>query len=68
MYFTRGASILIQNINLLELVNDGEIQLKFCRSEEQLADIFTNPLGKDVFEHLRQNLEIVNGKIINHRN
>ena len=32
-----------------ELVNNKEICLEFCRFEDQLADIFTKPLAKDIF-------------------
>ena len=32
-----------------ELVNNKEICLEFCRSEDQLADIFTKPLARDTF-------------------
>ena len=42
-----------------ELVNNGEIYLKFCKSKDQLADIFTKPLAKDVFEYHRENLGVV---------
>ena len=43
-----------------ELVKGGDISLKFCGSKEQLADIFTKPLGRDVFQFQHQNLGIVN--------
>jgi hypothetical protein len=36
---------------ILELVNNGDIYLEFCRCKEQLVDIFTKPLAKNVFEH-----------------
>ena len=42
-----------------ELVNNGDICLKFWRSKEQLADIFTKPLAKNVFEHLRGSIGII---------
>jgi hypothetical protein len=32
-----------------ELVNNGDIVLQLCGSRDQLADIFTKPLGKLVF-------------------
>lgn len=35
-----------------ELVNNKEICLEFCRSEDQFADIFTKPLARDTFEYL----------------
>jgi len=34
-----------------ELVKEGEISLLFCGSKEQLADMFTKPLGKLSFEY-----------------
>jgi hypothetical protein len=43
-----------------ELVNNGEIYLEFCKSKDQLADIFTKPLARDVFEFHRHNLGVVN--------
>ena len=42
-----------------ELANNGEIYIKFCKSKDQLVDIFTKPLAKDVFEYHRQNLGVV---------
>jgi hypothetical protein len=32
-----------------EIVNNGDITLQFCGSRDQLADIFTKPLGKSIF-------------------
>ena len=37
-----------------ELVNNGEIVLQHCRTEEQFADILTKPLGQKSFEYLRK--------------
>jgi hypothetical protein len=42
-----------------ELVNNGDIVLQFCGSRDQLADIFTKPLGKSVFDFQRQHLGII---------
>ena len=39
-----------------ELVNNKEIFLEFCISEDQLIDIFTKPLARDTFEYLRSDL------------
>ena len=33
-----------------KLVNNGDIALQFCGSRDHLADIFTKPLGKSVFD------------------
>jgi hypothetical protein len=32
---------------------EGELELHYCTSEEQLADLFTKPLAKNMFEDLR---------------
>lgn len=43
---------------LRELVNNGEISLEHCGSQEQIADILTKPLRREVFENLRSKLGI----------
>ena len=37
-----------------ELINNGEIYIEFSKSENQFADIFTKPLAKEIFKHLRK--------------
>ena len=37
-----------------ELLMNGEISLQFCKSQDQLADIFTKSLARDSFEFLKQ--------------
>ena len=41
-----------------EALQEGVIDVKFCRSEEQLANIFTKALPKDIFKQLRLNLGV----------
>ncbi|CAL8115627.1 unnamed protein product [Prunus armeniaca] len=41
-----------------EALQEGVIELKFCRSEEQLVDIFTKALSKDKFNQLRLKLGV----------
>ncbi|KAI5317780.1 hypothetical protein L3X38_037487 [Prunus dulcis] len=41
-----------------EALQDGVIDMRFCRSEEQLADIFTKALPKDRFNYLRLKLGV----------
>ncbi|KAI5333988.1 hypothetical protein L3X38_024121 [Prunus dulcis] len=41
-----------------EALQEGVINMQFCRSEEQLADIFTKALPKDRFKHLRLKLGV----------
>ncbi|TXG61147.1 hypothetical protein EZV62_012510 [Acer yangbiense] len=49
---------------LVPIEASGEIQLKFCSSKEQLADIFTKALPRDKFQFLRDMLGVT-GKHIN---
>ena len=39
-----------------ELVSNGEVHLKPCKTIDQLADIFTKPLAVDLFEFHKINL------------
>ena len=39
---------------ICELVNNGEIVLQHCRTEDQRADILTKPLGKKSFDHFKK--------------
>ena len=48
-----------------ELVNNGDIALQLCGSQDQLADIFTKPLGKSVFDFQRQHLGIISIDVCN---
>ncbi|CAM8958294.1 unnamed protein product [Rhodiola kirilowii] len=41
-----------------ELVKDGEIELEFCKTDEQVADIFTKDLSSDKFELFRYMLGV----------
>ena len=37
-----------------EFVNNGEVVLQHCKTEEQYADILTKPLGQKSFNYLRK--------------
>jgi hypothetical protein len=41
-----------------EALQEGVINVKFCKSEEQLTDIFTKALPKDRFKQLRLKLGV----------
>jgi len=45
---------------LKDLVNDGIVKLKFCSSEEQIADIMTKPLKLEKFVKFRRMLGVIN--------
>ena len=40
-------------------MENGDIKMKVCKSEQQLADIFTKSLGIGNFVHLRESLGVV---------
>lgn len=43
---------------LRDLVEKNKIELKFCKTEDQVANILTKPLKVDAFEKLRNMLGI----------
>ena len=44
---------------LREQAASKNIKLEYISTEEQVADIFTKPLNREVFEHLRQMLGVI---------
>ncbi|XP_022932931.1 uncharacterized protein LOC111439548 [Cucurbita moschata] len=41
---------------MFDLCKEGIIELNFCRSDEQIADLFTKPLKQPLFEKLRRKM------------
>ena len=39
---------------IYELVMNGEMDLQFCKSQDQLENIFTKPLAQDNFQFLKK--------------
>ena len=54
----RSKHIDIRYHFLRDLSNDGVVELKYCSSQEQIADIMTKPLKLDAFVKLRKQLRI----------
>ena len=52
----RTKHIDIRHYYIRELIKSGEIKLKWLPTCEQLADIFTKPLGGKIFTTLRDKL------------
>ena len=48
---------------LREQVANKNIKLEHVSTQEQVADVFTKPLSKDVFEYLRKILGVVSSPI-----
>ena len=59
MFHGRSKHINIKFHYIRELVKNQEIELEFCRSENQVADIFTKPLKTNVFEKLKMMLGVI---------
>ena len=43
---------------LREMQQNGEVALVYCKSEDQLANLFTKPLPVNKFEFLRQKIGV----------
>ena len=50
----RSKHIDVRYYFLRDLNNEGTVELQYCRSEDQLADIFTKPLKSLPFQKLRR--------------
>ena len=44
---------------LREQVSQKTVKLEYIDTKEQIADIFTKPLPKEDFEHLRQKMGVI---------
>ncbi|KAL0317673.1 UNVERIFIED_CONTAM: Retrovirus-related Pol polyprotein from transposon TNT 1-94 [Sesamum angustifolium] len=55
---SRTKHIDIKYHSLREATTRGEIELKYCSTEEQLADIFTKALPRNKFEELRMKIGV----------
>ena len=45
-----------------DALQNGEIDLMYCKTEEQVADILTKALAKDRFEYLRKKLGVISAQ------
>lgn len=55
----RTKHIAIKYHFIRDAVEQGEIQLEYCKTQEQLADIFTKALPKEKFCYLRERIGVV---------
>ena len=56
---SKAKHIPIKYHYLREQATRKNIKLEYISTEEQVADIFTKPLNREVFEHLRQMLGVI---------
>ena len=59
VFHGRSTHIEIRYHFIRKLVENGDIKMEFCKSEQQLADIFTKLLGIGTFVRLRECLGVV---------
>ena len=59
LYHARTKHIELQHHFIREKIESKEIELIYCNTSENVADIFTKPVGKIHFEILRQKLGVV---------
>nr|DAD46300.1 TPA_asm: hypothetical protein HUJ06_004530 [Nelumbo nucifera] len=57
-YHSRTKHIALKHHFIRDAIEDGEIELIYCRTQEQLADIFVTPLAREKFEELREALGV----------
>jgi len=60
MQHSRTKHIEICHHFIRDYVNNDNFEIQFVISEKQLVNLFTKSLGKDRFNHLRTELEIIN--------
>jgi hypothetical protein len=58
VYHSRTRHIAIKHYFIKEAIEEGKVELKFCRTKEQVANIFTKALPKDKFQQLREALGV----------
>jgi len=56
---SRTKHIVIRYHFLKEKVAEGAVKLEFMPMKEQVANIFTKPMSKEVFEYLHKKLGVV---------
>ncbi|CAL5391936.1 unnamed protein product [Camellia sinensis] len=58
VYHSHTKHIAIKHHFIRKAVEDDEIQIKYCKTEDQVADIFTKALPRDKFEFFREMLGV----------
>ncbi|XP_072071940.1 secreted RxLR effector protein 161-like [Arachis hypogaea] len=60
VFHGRSKHIDIRVHKIRELVNEKEVVIEYCPTEEQVADIFTKPLKTELFYKLKKMLGMIN--------
>ena len=59
IFYGKSKHINIKFYHIREFVKNEEIELEFCRLEDQVVDIFTKSLKTDVFEKLNMMFGVI---------
>ncbi|CAL9006506.1 unnamed protein product, partial [Prunus brigantina] len=54
MFHSKSKHIKIKFHFIRELIKDKEVEVLYCKSQDQLADLFTKPLKKDLLIKMRK--------------
>lgn len=58
VFHSKIKHIAIKHQFIRNVIEEGQVKLEYCKSEEQLADIFTKALPRDRFQRLREALGV----------
>lgn len=58
IYHSRTMHIAIKHHFIREAIENYEIQVKYCKTEDHLVDIYTKALPKDKFQFRREMLGV----------
>jgi len=58
VYHIRTLHIPIKHHFIQDVIEDGEVELKFCNSQYQVADIFIMAIPTDKFNYFPKNLGV----------
>jgi len=61
---SRTKHIEIRHHFIRDHVNNGDCEIQFVSTENQLADLFTKPLNNEIFNFLRNELGIIDFKFV----
>jgi hypothetical protein len=59
MFHDKSKNIEIRYHYICDMVQRGAIKLQYVGTDEQVADVMTNPLSRVKFEYFRDNLGVV---------
>ena len=59
VFHDKSKHIEIRYFYIRDMVQKGDIKLQYVRTDDQIADVLTNPSSRVKFEYFRENLVVV---------